>query len=197
MKRCSQTFFSRIVQCLHLMSATPICVGQKPALALLLPDTPILSVLQNGRLPIRSRFLFLNRRSSLASVLLSTCRTYCVQIADSRAYEQLVANTINWNELKNKVPDTAAFSSRSSFELPSAAVSFFDLPENMPEMAPAMLRLTPAYPPVNQFRRFPCLEDTSNPQVGMSWVHLTFALAEALCSLLSITACPDPGCATC
>jgi len=54
-----------------------------------------------------------------------------------------MSQSTHWKE-QNK-PFKAALSSLCSTELPSAAVSFLDFPENTPATAPKMLRLRPAY----------------------------------------------------
>jgi hypothetical protein len=54
-----------------------------------------------------------------------------------------MAPDTHWQEVDQ--PFIAALSSLCSTELPSAAVSFLDFPENTPATAPKMFRLRPAF----------------------------------------------------
>lgn len=68
------------------------------------------------------------------------------EIARASAYiesQQLVTQAKHRRDANP--PFTAALSSLCSTELPSAAVSFLDFPENTPATAPKMFRLRPAF----------------------------------------------------
>jgi hypothetical protein len=86
------------------------------------------------------RLLALLNISSINSTRIPSAHTYNNQRSQQSAAQ-------NAESCPRDQPFTAALSSLCSTELPSAAISFLDFPENTPETAPRTFRFRPAFCP--------------------------------------------------